>query len=183
MQITCPSCGTPFPLTAGVNDAEARRFAALMGELPPPIARLMPDYLGLFKPLKQGLRWARMVKLLGELQPEIQSAQVTRQGRTWAAPQPLWVAALEQVIERRDTLTLPLAGHGYLREVVAGMANRAAGQAEAQREEARRNPYARDQQGGPRSAGEITQARRDAWDQELQALANQAGQPREDSDA
>ena len=145
MQLTCPACGASFPLTAGLNDADARRFAALMGELPPPVARLMPGYLHLFKPRTQGLRWSRMVRLVEDLLPEIRAAEVCRHGRTWAAPQALWVAAIEQVIERREQLTLPLSGHGYLREVLAGLAGKAQGQAEQRREEQARYRHHRDQ--------------------------------------
>jgi len=138
LQVTCPVCAAAFPMTAGLNDAEARRFAVLMGELPPPIARLMPDYLALFKPLKQGLRWPRLVKLLAELLPEITAGEITRNARTLKAPAAVWVAALEATIGQRAALTLPLDGHGYLRSVVAGMADKAAGQAEQRREQALR---------------------------------------------
>jgi hypothetical protein len=98
MKVVCPCCGVDFPIDAGLNDADARRFAALMGELQPAVARLMPAYLRLHKPLKQGLRWSRMVSLLNDLAAEIKAAQVTHGGITYAAPADLWSACIEKVL-------------------------------------------------------------------------------------
>ncbi len=156
LRITCPSCGSGFPLSSGLNDAEARRFAVQMGELPPPIAKHMPDYLSLFKPVKQGLRWSMAVKRLSELLPEIAAGEITRDGRTRAAPVAIWVSALEATIGQRAALTLPLDGHGYLRSVVAGMADKAAGKAEEKREAELRQGGQR--AAGPAKAGDVAKA-------------------------
>ena len=55
------------------------------------------------------------------------------------APAVLWVAGIEQMLQQGERLTLPLASHGYLREVVYGLADKADAMAERQREEALRN--------------------------------------------
>lgn len=143
MNITCPHCGGDFPLVAGVNDAEARRFAAHMGELPPAAARLMVSYLALHKPLKRGLRWSKLVAVLGDLLPEIKSATVVHDGVTAAAPHELWIAALQTVIDM-ENLTLPLKGNGLLRKVIAGLAQKSAGTHERKKEDQQRYRYHRD---------------------------------------
>lgn len=150
MKICCPVCGSDFPLIAGLNDADARRFAVLMGELPPPIARLMPAYLQLFKPPKQGLRWTRIFALTQEIAVDIQSARVERHGRLWPAPTAAWVQGLQAVLDKRD-LVLPLKGHGLLREIIATQANKVEAQAEARTEERKRSRPHRDT-GAPVSA-------------------------------
>lgn len=151
MQITCPSCASKYDLTAAVNDASARRFAALMGGLQPAVARHIPAYLGLFKPASQGLRWSRMLTLLEDIEPEIRAARVERNGRDWVAPPALWADAMQTMIDKRG-LKLPLKGHGYLREIVASLANSAEGRAEAQAEDAKRQRGAARPTGGGPSA-------------------------------
>lgn len=154
MNITCPGCGANFPITAGSNDAEARRFAVMMGELPPAIARLMPAYLALHKPLKQGLRWSKMVKLLQDIAPEIAAAQVSRDGITHAAPLALWVDALDKLIDMPN-LVLPLVGNGLLRKILADMAARASGAQEVKREQQQQaRPHA-DRTAGPKPVAEL----------------------------
>lgn len=143
MKICCPVCGSDFPLLAGLNDADARRFAVLMGELPPPIARLMPGYLQLFKPVKRGLRWSRLLALTQEIAADILSARVERHGRSWPAPQAAWIQALQAVIDKRD-LALPLKGHGLLREILAAQANKTEAQIETKTEEQKRQRPHRD---------------------------------------
>jgi len=116
VNITCPNCALRFPLAAGANDADARRFAAMLGELPPVVGRPLIDYLGLFKPRKSGLRWSRML-IAGE---------VRRDGRVLPASADIWADGLRQMADKRDRLTLPLKSNGYLRELVYGLADKAA---------------------------------------------------------
>jgi len=124
VNITCPNCALRFPLAAGANDADARRFAAMLGELPPVVGRPLIDYLGLFKPRKSGLRWSRML-IAGE---------VRRDGRVLPASADIWADGLRQMADKRDRLTLPLKSNGYLRELVYGLADKAGAQAERRRE-------------------------------------------------
>ena len=137
MNITCPNCALHFPLIAGMNDSQARRVARLMGELPPELSSPMLEYLSLFKPPKSGLTWTRTCKLLGEIAPWIKDGQITRKGRTWAAPKAHWQVALQSMMERRHTFTLPLKSHGYLLEILTGLADKAEAEAECQREQQR----------------------------------------------
>jgi hypothetical protein len=158
MKVVCPCCGVDFPIDAGLNDADARRFAALMGELPPAVARLMPAYLRLHKPLKQGLRWSRMVSLLNDLAAEIKAAQVTHGGITYAAPADLWIGCIEKVLAMPN-LELPLSGNGLLRKIVAGSASKAAGLAEQKTEQENIYRHGRGSTQGPVQVMETTKPR------------------------
>ncbi len=139
MDITCPNCAIKFPLIAGMNDSDARRVAALLGELPPKLTPLLLEYLSLFKPPKAGLTWRRTHTLLSELLPAIKSGQISCRGRPWAVLQTHWQQALQDVIDRRHTFTLPLKSHGYLLDVLSGLADKAEAEAERQREAQRRH--------------------------------------------
>lgn len=132
MQLTCPCCFARFPLEASLEDAAARDAIAAALKLPAELSELLLRYISLFRPAHQALRWSRTAKPLTELREMIHAGQIERNGRAWAAPQAHWQAALGQMIERRGKLTLPLKNHGYLLEILAGMAN--AGEARAERE-------------------------------------------------
>ncbi len=139
MQITCPNCALQFPLVAGMNDADARRVAALMGELPPKLAPLVIEYLQMFKPPKSGLTWKRTYTLLSELVPVIKAGQINRNGRAWAAPSEHWQSAIQEMIGRRHKFTLPLKSHGYLYEILVGLTDKSEAALEKLTEERRRN--------------------------------------------
>ncbi len=154
INVTCPFCANHFPLQAGLNEADSRRFAEMMGELPPQVARQMPAYLMLHKPKKQGLRMSKIVSLMQDLAPEIKAAQVTRDGITHAAPAAVWVAALEKVIEMPN-LQLPLAGNGLLREICVRLASREEGKQERKTEEVKRYRPATTVASAPKAAGDV----------------------------
>lgn len=133
MRLSCPHCGGVTSLELLVQDGCARGFGARALSMPPEIAKRLMLYLSLHASPKRGaLPWDRAEKLLAELAEHILAARVTRHGRTWAAPLPYWAAALDQILDQRETLRLPLKGHGYLYEIVAATAQRAEGRGERQ---------------------------------------------------
>jgi hypothetical protein len=136
--LTCPECGAIGSLITFTSDEDAKAFAAAMGELPQQLGRPLTSYLSLFRPDKRGLTWSRARRLLAELIPLIGSSTVQRHGRTWSAPTDAWRAAMQQMVDGRDKLVLPLKSHGYLFEIVVGIANKAESIEEAKREEDRR---------------------------------------------
>lgn len=138
MRVTCPACGSQYDLDAAMNDRDARRFVELAASLHPTVARPLIHYLALFRPAKTGMRWSRMLSLAQELVPQIQAGRVTRGGITRVATVEMWGAALQQLADRPAHLRLPLKSHGYLLEVVSGLAERAAAAAERETEESRR---------------------------------------------
>lgn len=156
MQLTCPCCSARFPVEAALTDDAARATVAAALALPAPLADLTLRYLALFRPVKRALSWDRAARLLTELSACVRSAQVTRNGIAHAAPQDLWRAALEQVVEGRDRLTLPLKSHGYLFEVAAGLATKKQGAREVVEEQRKRHRSHADT-AGPRPLAEAIQ--------------------------
>lgn len=137
MHVTCPSCNESFPIVAGFLEPDGKRFGMLLAGMEPALGRATVEYLALFTPAKQKLRLAKAVKLVAALDALVREGTVCRDERggvrrpTTAAH---WVAGIEQMIEQRAKLTLPLAGHNYLRAIVFGIADQADAATERQRE-------------------------------------------------
>lgn len=140
MRLTCSACHAEQSLEAMVGrEADARALAAFI-EANVPLGAVLVRYIGLFRPAKRRLSLARTVALFDELRPDLERGAITRKGRDWAAPHALWRTAIDQVLANRDkgALTLPLTSHGYLYEVLAGLADKAeAGAERAQLDAAR----------------------------------------------
>jgi hypothetical protein len=136
IRFTCPCCGADFPWEAGLVEADAKRLGAVLGDMEPPLARAAMSYLRLFKPPKTTLRLPRATKLLQELSALVAEGTVCRDERSGVrrpAPASAWVAGIEQMLQQSDRLTLPLTAHGYLRQVVFGIADAADAAAEKMR--------------------------------------------------
>lgn len=173
MQITCPCCNARYPLDAALADTAARDSIATALKLPAPLGDLLLRYLALFTPAKQSLSWARVNKLLKELQAMIKAGEIERSGRTWIAPQTHWQTAIEQMLNQRAQLTLPLKNHAYLLEILVGMANTVEARAEAKQIEQLRKRWREGVQATAsgktvKSAADIVEAqRRKEWDRQL----------------
>lgn len=104
----------------------ARQTIQAACALPAQVVKVVLPYLGLFRPEKQALRWSKSLKLINELSAMIAPGYIQIQGKA-ARPCPphLWAQALEQMAERRTTLTLPLKNHNYLRQVAYQIADQA----------------------------------------------------------
>lgn len=153
MQLTCPVCGARCSIEAHLTDESARRALGVAVKLPAPLGDLTLRYLGLFRPRNRALSWDRVERLLAELVAPIECGQLDRRGRAWAAPMECWRLALEQMLAGRDKLTLPLKTHGYLFEIVIGLADRAEAKTEARLDDARRTGRSRTEPGStPTSA-------------------------------
>lgn len=137
MKLTCPCCGLVSDVEGFLADALWRDALACALKLPAPLGDRLVRYIRLFAPPKRGLSPDRASRLLRELLDPIAAASVERHGRQWPAPLEYWGMALDELLERRDKLTLPLKSHGYLFEIVAGFSNKAEAKAE-QRTEVRR---------------------------------------------
>lgn len=121
----CPSCQAKFPLSAALLDARARKALDHALRIAPSLADRIVSYLDLFSPGdRRAIRMDRLASLLEDLAVPIREATVIRNGAAWPAPAEYWSAAFDQVLSKRDNLTLPLKSHGYLFEVVAGIASR-----------------------------------------------------------
>ncbi len=137
MRLTCPACGALSSLDVLIGHAGAREAVLAALKLPAPLGDLLIQYVALFRPAQRQLSFDKLARLLGELQPLIEAGQIERGGRIWAAPHAAWRAALDDMIAKRDKLTLPLKSHGYLLEIIAGQAGKAADRAEKASEQQR----------------------------------------------
>lgn len=137
MKLKCPCCGTVMSLDALLASEGAREAVMAALEIPAPVGGLVIKYLALFRPEKRELTFDRVATLLQELLPMIKAAEINRNGRTWPAPQAYWKAALEEIVIKRGSLQLPLKSHGYLLEIICGMAGKAEAVQEKKTEEQR----------------------------------------------
>lgn len=132
MKTTCPACGAMASLDVLIGHEGAREAVMAALQLPAPLGKLLIQYIALFRPAARNLSMDRLASLLGELQPMIADATISRNGRAWSAPQDYWKMALEEMVAKRDSLTLPLKSHGYLLAIIAGYSDKAEAKKEAQ---------------------------------------------------
>ena len=161
MKLSCPACGAIASLDVLLGHEGARDAVMVAMKLPAPIGKQLIQYVGLFRPASRQLSLDRVASILGELLPMIESARIERAGRIWAAPVDTWSIALDEILTKRDRLTLPLKSHGYLLEIIVGLVNKTEGRQEAKQEQDRAYAYTTDRQSaGPQPVGEIVKPAR-----------------------
>lgn len=132
--VSCPCCNIQLPLEAWIaNSATREAFLALAGLHPSmrlPMTCLR--YVGLFAPAKQSMRWERIADLLQEVRALISTGRVEWKAKSLPAPLDYWLTGMETLLAKAD-LRRPLANHNYLKAVVAGMSEQAAGGEEQRR--------------------------------------------------
>lgn len=135
MRMTCPACGAVASLDALLGH-EAARSALVQALEQTPAGRRLVRYIALFRPAERALSWDRTANLLGELLDMMKAAKVERHGRIWAAPEAVWIAALDEILAQRDAgkLRTPIKSHGYLLEIIAGQSGKAEAAAETRKE-------------------------------------------------
>lgn len=117
----CPNCGAANSLDSLVSDAEAAEVLKMLLELDADIGKAAIRYIGLFRPAKSQLSWARTAKLLNELLPMIKAQEAARDGVCFPAPAEAWIHGFNETVNARDQgrLKTPLKSHGYLLEIVS----------------------------------------------------------------
>ena len=117
----CPNCGAANSLDSLVSDAEAAEVLKMLLELDADIGKAAIRYIGLFRPAKSQLSWARTAKLLNELLPMIKAQEAARDGVCFPAPIEAWIHGFNETVNARDQgrLKTPLKSHGYLLEIVS----------------------------------------------------------------
>ena len=118
----CPNCGAANSLDSLVSDAEAAEVLKMLLELDADIGKAAIRYIGLFRPAKSQLSWARTAKLLNELLPMIKAQEAARDGVCFPTPTEAWIYGFNETVNARDQgrLKTPLKSHGYLYEILAG---------------------------------------------------------------
>ena len=121
MNIKCPNCGAVHSLDSLINDADASSVLRAVLEMDAEMGKAAIRYVGLFRPAKSQLSWARTAKLLNELMPMIKAQEVVRDGVSSPAPAEAWLHGFNETVNARDQgrLKLPLKSHGYLLEIVS----------------------------------------------------------------
>ena len=121
MNIKCPNCGAVHSLDSLINDADASSVLRAVLEMDAELGKAAIRYIGLFRPAKSQLSWARTAKLLNELMPMIKTQEAVRDGVSSPAPAEAWLYGFNETVNARDQgrLKLPLKSHGYLLEIVS----------------------------------------------------------------
>lgn len=121
MNIKCPNCGAVHSLDSLINDADASAVLRAVLEMDAEMGKAAIRYVGLFRPAKSQLSWARTAKLLNELLPMIKAQEAARDGVCFPAPTEAWIHGFNETVNARDQgrLKLPLKSHGYLLEIVS----------------------------------------------------------------
>ncbi|HFC8512213.1 TPA: hypothetical protein ACFP31_001117 [Neisseria subflava] len=104
-----------------INDADASSVLRAVLEMDAEMGKAAIRYVGLFRPAKSQLSWARTAKLLKELLPMIKAQEAARDGVCFPAPAEAWIHGFNETVNARDQgrLKLPLKSHGYLLEIVS----------------------------------------------------------------
>lgn len=169
---TCPHCAFQGGVEAFFVDAEGKRLAAVLADVPQECGRAVIGYLGLFKPAKTALRTARAVKLASEVKDLIAAGTVCKDERGGVrrpASPAMWTQGIETMLAQRESLSLPLESHGYLRAVVFGIADKIDAAAERDRESKARDARSETTRiSGPgKPTGETPLERQLAWIQNM----------------
>lgn len=143
MRLTCSACGAHGSIEQFTSDADARTAMAMALAMPAGVGAVALRYIALFRPGKRGLTWDRVCKLLGEIAEMVKHQQVERRGRIYPASPALIAAAMQQMVDMRDRLELPLTSHGYLATIVAGDSPKEAAALEAAEESRKRTESSR----------------------------------------
>ena len=129
--IACPVCLSEYGLEVALGQDDARGVIRELARCPGDAAtrKALLRYCALHAPTSQRLRWNRVEAILAEINGWMETARITRDGRVWAAPPSIYLAAIE-IIEAMPTLRRPLKGHGLLLEVLSGMCSKTEAAAE-----------------------------------------------------
>lgn len=136
----CPDCGLAADLHVFALQSEVNPALAEALQVPASLGSRVTAYLRLFNPPRKAMSHRKAQRLLAELRAAVDAGQVERHGRSWPAPIAYWQLALDELLAKAERLQLPLKSHGYLFEMVAGLANKAEARGEAEREAERRRP-------------------------------------------
>ena len=133
MKLVCPACGAIVSAEAWLNDELSRKALAAIAVLPDPLPKSVLGYFSLFR-ASSSLGWKKVVRLVGEIRELTGRGYVNVQGKVdRPCPPRIWSQAMDQMVERRIGLSLPLKNHNYLRQVAWQLADQEDSQAEKSR--------------------------------------------------
>jgi hypothetical protein len=140
MKLICPACGAIASAEAWSNDGTCREALALIAGLPSPLPKAVLAYISLFRPGKTGLTWKKALRLSQEINALTACGYVSAPGKVdRPCPARIWAQAMEQMVEKRGALSLPLKNHNYLRQVAWQLADQEDAKAEQSKPRVSRN--------------------------------------------
>jgi hypothetical protein len=161
MKLICPGCGSVASAETWLNDTLCRETMAVVVKLPAPMPQVTLGYMGLFRPGKRALTWKKAKRLADEIAALVAAGHIQVQGKvSRPCPPRIWAMAMEQMMERRESLRLPMPNHNYLRQIAWELADRE----DAGQESTTRKLEAQGQSPGPRGVDPLEKARRE-WDE------------------
>jgi hypothetical protein len=137
MRLTCPACGAEYTLDVLIAHDGAREALIEAMGMNLALGKRLVQYLSLFRPAQRQPTMDRVAKILKEISPCIKDARIERNGRVWAVTLDSWTWALDEIVAKKDKLTLPLKSHGYLFEMLISAVDKVEGAAERRIEERR----------------------------------------------
>jgi hypothetical protein len=127
MNGTCQTCGTVAPIEWFLSETEHRQLCGLLIQLPKDIEKTIFHYLSLFRPVQsRAIQAKKATRLLTEIKDLVATGYVQIDKKV-ARPCPprIWAQAMEQMIERRDRLSIPMPNHNYLKTIAYDLADHA----------------------------------------------------------
>lgn len=98
----------------------------VISRLPSPLPKTCLGYLSLFRPGTSALGWKKALRLALEIEQLAKSGYVSVQGRVDKNCTPgIWAQTMEQMLDQRNGLSLPMANHRYLGKVAHDLADQA----------------------------------------------------------
>lgn len=155
MKLVCPSCGITASAELWAEDAATREALATAIRLPKTVQDELLRYLGLFRPEKRALSWARTRTLITELLEQVEAGVITFDGKpTRACPPAIWAEAMREMTTKKSGQKAHFANHNYLRAIAYQLADKADAANEKARE--RRLQGIRKRDGDDEGDGERT---------------------------
>lgn len=176
MKLVCPGCGATASAEAWVNDATCREVLQVVSRLQAPLPKTCLGYLSLFRPGVRALTWKKALRVSLEVEQLTGRGFVNIQGKVDRnCPARIWAKAMEQMLEQRDRLNLPMPNHNYLRKVAYDLADqmdyRQEKKSESQKQAQRIRP---DRSKGDINLDPLEKARRE-WDAEHEVPTEKKG--------
>ncbi len=122
----CPRCDFKAPTVAFLKAADDGAMVVAVLKLPASVQGCFLAYFSLFRPSSGcAVSLKKATRLTLELADLVNRGFVKRKASIdRSCPPRLWAIAMEQMIERAATLTLPLKTHGYLKTIAYDLASK-----------------------------------------------------------
>ena len=126
MKLICPGCGATASAESWLNDISCRETLLIISRLPSPLPKTTLGYFSLFRPGQRALGWKKALRLAGEIEQLVSRGFISIKGQVDRNCSPrIWAQAMEQMVEQRDRLNLPMPNHNYLKKVAYDLADQA----------------------------------------------------------